>query len=676
MTGSFGLTLSPLLPWPVTAAFAALALALVVLSAWKGARGTGLRALGLALLLLVLLNPRISEAEREARPDIALIVLDRSESQSTGDRPARTIGALEALRAMAGRFTDLELRVVEAGSQGEGTRLFGPLARALGRVPEGRFAGAVMVTDGQVHDAPSSPLPGPLHVLLTGDPDERDRRLVIEKAPAYGLVGKEVTLRFRIERTGGGAARPIGVTFRHNGRPAGGTRLRPGESGRFSFTIDHAGPSVVELVAEEAPDEASTDNNRAAVTVQGVRDRLKVALVSGMPHPGERAWRNLFKSDPLVDLVHFTILRPPTKQDATPITELSLIPFPVDELFEKKLADFDLLVLDRYVVRGVLRPKYLNNVARFIDGGGALLVAAGPELAGPRGLGATRLAELLPARPSGGVVEGAFRPRLTEAGGRHPVTELGADQETWGRWFRRLEVEVKRGTALMEDDGGRPLLVLDELGKGRVALLLSDHLWLWARGFDGGGPHIETVRRLAHWLMREPELEAEALTARVRQGRIEIERRTLARRGAPVTVVSPSGKTRRVVLEDAGHGRWQRDIAADEVGLWRIEGGDRTALATAPPADPLEASETTATAEHLTPITAKTGGSVSWLSEGIPNLRRVAPDRTASGRDWIGLVKNRAEAVTGLAQRPVLPAPLLLGLALVALIGAWWQEAR
>src|SRR5207302_1897653 len=219
------------------------------------------------------------------------------------------------------------------------------------------------------------------------------------------------------------------------------------------------------------------------------------------PHAGERVWRNILKSDPSVDLVHFTILRPPEKQDGTPIRELSLIAFPIRELFDVKLDDFDLIIFDRYSRRGIIPQAYVENVVRYVRKGGAFLEAAGPSFGTPMSLYRTPLGEILPTEPTGNVYEDGFKPQLTEAGRRHPVTEdlsgAGKPGETpsWVRWFRQVEARVHHGTTVMNGDHSAPLLVLDRVGKGLVAQLLSDQLWLWARGFEGGGPQAELLRR-------------------------------------------------------------------------------------------------------------------------------------------------------------------------------------
>ena len=172
-----------------------------------------------------------------------------------------------------------------------------------------------------------------------------------------------------------------------------------------------AAQNIVEI--EAAPlsgGELTLVNNRAVVSIDGVRDKLRVLLVSGEPNPGERTWRNLLKSDPSVDLVHFTILRPPEKQDGTPINELSLIAFPTRELFQQKIDQFQLIIFDRYARQGVLPMIYFDNITRYVRDGGAVLVDAGPDYASQTSIWHTPLDVVLPAEPSGSVTNEAFRP--------------------------------------------------------------------------------------------------------------------------------------------------------------------------------------------------------------------------------------------------------------------------
>ncbi len=501
------ISFAPVLGWPLIAVLAAIGLCLMAVSAYARARGWPLRSLALALLLLALANPSIRNEQREALTDIAVAVIDRSLSQQGGNRPGQTDAAEAALRSAVQRLGNTELRVVDVRSgvsaSDDGTLAFEALNRALSDIPPERFAGAIMVTDGQIHDAPAeagaSGLSAPLHGLLTGSRSERDRKVVIERSPRFGIVGNEQTIQFRVDEVNGENA-PVDVTLRFGNAPPQTLSVTPGASNEVTVTVDHGGQNIAEISVPPLEGEISTQNNRAISVIEGMRDRLRVLLVSGEPHPGERAWRNLLKADASVDLVHFTILRPPEKQDGTPIKELALIAFPTRELFVDKLDEFDLVIFDRYRRQAMLPAAYLGNVARYVQEGGAVLISSGPDFASEDGLYATPLADIIAAPPSGEIIEGAFTPQLTEAGRKHPVTrnlpQSGGETPSWGRWFRLVGTSSAAGDVIMSGDDGKPLLVLSHAGEGRVAQMLSDQGWLWSRGFEGGGPQTELCAAL------------------------------------------------------------------------------------------------------------------------------------------------------------------------------------
>jgi hypothetical protein len=694
---SVELVAHPLVPLWLLAAAASAAFLLLLVAIARKARGWFLRALTLSALALALLDPRLVREQRQSRPDLALVVVDDSLSERIGTRAAMAEDARARIEGALGALPGLEVRTIRTGSQTTGeTHLFEAIEHAAAGGGSDRLAAVIIISDGQVHDVPppgSAPwLNAPVHLLLTGGKDERDRRIVIEQAPAYGLVDSNVAINYRVEQVGPaadarGRAR---VRVRIDGEESGSVEAEIGHGEKLPLSIHHAGPTVVELEVEAEDDEVSTINNRAAVVVNGVRERLRVLLISGQPHPGERTWRNLLKSDPSVDLVHFTILRPPEKDDATPLKELSLIVFPVQELFETKLHDFDLVVFDRYAVRGILPAPYFARIADYVRKGGALLIAVGPEFAGAQSLARTALDEVLPASPRDRIIEQAFRPQITEIGRRHPVTsglpgetaagdadvEETAVGPTWGRWLRVVDGETKSGTMLMTAAGGRPLLLVDRVGEGRVAQLMSDHIWLWARGYDGGGPHAELLRRLAHWLMKEPELEEEHLEGRVSDGRLLIKRRSLSAGEADIAVTAPTGQTEHLRLGAGADGIARGDVKAEQVGLWRIDDGVHTALAAVGPINPPELMDLRATPDRLSPLIEATRGGTGWLADGIPEFRRTAPGREAAGRGWLGLQQNNTYTVAGLTEVPLLPALLLLSGTLGALAGAWWREAR
>jgi hypothetical protein len=695
-----GVHFAPLLPWPLIAGLTAAAAVLLVILAVRRGRGWILRGLALGALVAALANPSVSRDERQPQPDLAVIVVDESASQTLASRTRQAEAALVSVESALGRFDDLEIRVVRADARSEqdGTRLFAHLERAVADEPAERIAGAIMITDGQIHDVPdpasASPLlNAPVHVLLTGEPEERDRRMVIEQSPAYGLVSETARIAFRVEDGGAqgasGAPEQARIQIRVDGEDAGSMTAVIGEVQFYDVVLDHAGPSVIELEADAAAGELSAVNNRAVISINGVRERLRVLLISGQPHPGERTWRNLLKADPSVDLVHFTILRPPDKDDFTPIHELSLIAFPVQELFEAQLNKFDLIVFDRFVVASVIPWHYLDRTAQFLEEGGAILLDVGPEFAGASSLYKTPLGRVIPASPTGRVIEQAFRAEVSELGGRHPVTaslpgeavagdadEGEDDGPQWGQWFRLIESEVLRGDVLMQGPAGQPLLIVDRLGQGRIGALMSDHIWLWARGYDGGGPHGELMRRLVHWLMKEPELEEERLTASVDGGQLVVQRRSLGTEAVAARIVAPDGSERTVTLEPGKDGVAYAEVPAPVPGLYRVEDGQHAALAASGPANPREFEDLRATPEHLRDVVEASGGGMAWLVHGTPELRRTASGRQTSGRHWMGLRRNAYATVIGVHEVALFPPLLALGLALGGLAAAWWREGR
>ncbi|MEJ0028248.1 MAG: hypothetical protein WDN01_19660 [Rhizomicrobium sp.] len=681
---------APHVPLALFWAAVGIAVALTILSFALRARGAWARALVFAALIFVLANPLIVNETHSPLPDVAAIVIDRSQSMGVDDRKAQEDAALAAIKKQLAGDKTLEIResVVTTTATGEdnGTQLFAGLNAALADVPPERIAGAILITDGEVHDAPAPDklaVHAPIHALIAGRRGEKDRKLTIVNAARFAIVAQSAPMVVRVDDFGSGGGGTAGIVLRIDGTTLGTQTVPVGRNATLQIPVRHGGENVVEVEAEPGPAELTLQNNRAVVTVSGVRDRLRVLLVSGEPHAGERVWRNLLKSDPSVDLIHFTILRPPSKQDPTiPVNELSLIAFPTQELFSEKLDSFDLVIFDRYSERGILPLPYFENLADYVDNGGALLVSSGPEFAGPMSISHTPLAAVLPAQPTGEIVTQGYKPVVTAQGMAHPVTRdlPGANTETaapsWGRWFRVIGANKVGGETLMSGPGGRPLLVLDKVRKGRVAELLSDQVWLWARGFEGGGPQAELLRRLAHWLMKEPELEEERLAATIADGRIAVERRTMADHAAPVTLTYPSGKTATLTLTKVEPGVWRATAKADELGLYRLTDGTLTAVAAAGPLNPKEVADMRATQAILSPIADASGGSVHWLSDGVPDVRRVGAGGNAAGSNWIGLRANGAYRVTSVEQQPLLPAWLALLLLLGTLLIAWRVEGR
>jgi len=688
----FNLSFSPLLPWPVLLGLGVVALGLIGLGLYARGRGSFLRALGLGLLLLAMTGPALVREDRDPLKEVVAVVVDQSGSQTIGERPAQAEKARAELEKRLNALGNVEVRVIESGrtdSEADGTRLFAALNAGLADVPLERLGGVFMITDGVVDDIPADVnalgFKAPLHALITGHEGERDRRIELLEAPRFGIVGKDQTIELRVLDTADNGE-PVALKVRRDGNPVATVVATPGERLRVPVKIEHGGPNVVELEVEALPDELTAINNKAVLTIEGVRDKLKVLLVSGEPHAGERMWRNLLKSDANVDLVHFTILRLPEKQDGTPINELSLIAFPTADLFGRKIKEFDLIVFDRYSNQSVLPLIYFDNIVRYVREGGALMLAAGPDFARPEGLYYSPLGRIAPARPDGNLTEHAFRAAITEDGAKHPVTRglPGAEQNppAWSEWFRQVDAEVMHGTSILSGAAGKPLLVLSREGNGRVALLLTDQMWLWARGFEGGGPHLDLLRRLAHWLMKEPELEEEALRANVRGHVIEIERQSLKVGVSPVTVASPSGAEESVSLTPSEPGISRANVNAAELGLYRLSDGNLSVLANVGPENPREFQEVVSTPDRLKPLAEATGGTVRRIGNAensevsLPCLVAIGESPVYGGAGYAAIKRVGASEVKGVGVMPLAIGFLGLAALLGSVSAAWLFEGR
>lgn len=687
----WSVSFAPLVPLPLLIGLAVLAALAAGAAIVLAGRSAILRALALIVLTVALADPSLVFEDREPVKDVVSVVVDRSASNRLADRSAQTDAAVAEVERQLRGIPNVEPRIVElrdAQGTSDGTRLFEALASSLADVPSERVAGAIAITDGLAHDTPANAealgLRAPLHVLTTGRNAEIDRRIMLVDSPRFGIVGKDQVIRLRVVDKNGSSR--AGLTIRRDGEIVARRDVATGQIVQVPIRIDRGGPNVVEIEAAPLDNELTLANNRAVITIEGVRDKLRVLLVSGEPHPGERTWRNLLKADANVDLVHFTILRPPEKQDGTPINELSLIAFPTRELFQVKIKEFDLIIFDRYANQSILPLLYFENIVRYVRDGGALLVAAGPEYAGSQTLARTPLGQILPAVPDGSVIDEAYRAQVSEPGKRHPVTRDLPGSEVspprWGEWLRMVGAQARAGAApVMTGPGERPLLMLAREQKGRVALFLSDHAWLWARGFRDGGPYLDLLRRLSHWLMKEPELEEEALRATARGGTVEVERQTLSDNPTPITITGPDGQSRTIPLEPGRPGLFTARIPTGDQGLYRLTSDNLTAFASVGPENPRELMEVVSDPAALQSLAQSTGGSSRRIGQesgsGV-SLPRIVPVRSGSqfaGNDWIGLRISDSGIVRGVQISPLFVG--LLGLAILfgALVAGWLGES-
>ena len=675
------LAFDPLIPWVVLWVLVAGAVALWGVYLYLRGKAWLFRALALTVLALALANPLWIQEQREPLKDIVAVVMDRSESMNFRGRTETAQAAYDAVRKTIDADETLELRVAETDPGADGTDLYVALQSALSDAPRERIAGAILITDGQIHDAPANaddakPM-GPVHALIVGGDEEIDRNIDIQQAPSFSIIDQKVEMRVQVNDP---TAQTVPVDITINGEKQPSQSVKVGEPSMISFTLKRRGENLVVLSVEGIPNELTLANNLASARISGVQDRLRVLLVTGEPHAGARVWRDLLKSDPAVDLVHFTILRPPQKSDNVPIEEIALIAFPKPQLFREKLDEFDLVIFDHELRPSVLEEQYLDRVARYVERGGALLIAAGPPYPGAYILYNTPLGGVLPGRATGEVVDGKFTPRLTELGKRHSVTAT-LPTEGWGPWMRYMKMDQGNSEALMQTPDGHPLLLLNRVGQGRVASVMSDQLWLWARGYEGGGPYAELIRRTAHWLMKEPELEEELLELEAGAApEITATLHTMSDTPAALSIEAPDGTKAESPWTLVSPGNYRAQVPAKELGLYRATSGKLNAVTLRGPTHPREYLDLRATPDKLQPVAAATLGGVFRLgADGtptVPRLDRVGERGNAAGSDWLGLRQRGAYAVRATDSTTLLPGVVGMLLACAFLMLAWRREGR
>lgn len=670
----------PLVTWDVVWVLLGLGGLTILGLLWRGARGSILRSLAILLLIGVILNPQSQTKDVEYLDDIVLVIEDKTRSQTLGDRQEQQDIAVERLLAHFEKEPNIQVfqYSVEDSVDDQGTLLVSALVEALNAHPAAQIAGVFIVSDGVIHDTGLPDIAAPVHHLMTGRQTDWDRRIRLDTVPAFGVLGENVTLRLAVEDIGPAPNQDqlVPLTISIDGGTPFEFTVEKGRVVDVSLPLAHGGTNILKLETGVMDGELTAINNTAIVSINGIRDRLRVLLVSGLPNAGTRTWRNLLKSDSSVDLVHFTILRPPEKRDGVPVSELSLIAFPTRELFMDKIDDFDLIIFDRFKRRGILPTAYLENVVRYVNEGGALLIAAGPDFAGASSISRSPLQDILPASPNGRVLSQKFQPKLSDIGQRHPVTQDLAQPDVWGPWLRQIGVEPPAGQTVLSGIDEEPLLVLDRVEDGRVALLLSDQTWLWGRNFEGGGPQPELLRRLSHWLMKEPELEEETLSVAHDANGITVTRRSLEATVLDAEITSPSGERYILTFDKLREGEFQSRFASDEIGLFRLTDGILDTVFALGDTSSKEFENPLSTQTDLAPLIQATNGGTFWIEEGMPRIREVNVNRVSAGPNWMGITPRNAQDVISIASKPLIPLWLAFVLLLSFVIGGWLHEAR
>lgn len=675
--GDFHLSFSPLFPDMVIAAIALIGFGLCLLSLRTHKVKAFYRLLFTGVLMLCLLQPQIVKEKRTPLKDVVLIAQDKSASMDFGHRHDIANASLSHLQTEFKKFPNLDVRTIDiaAGAEDE-TKVFDAVETALSDVPPDQRGGIIILSDGQIADIPSPELlKAPLHLVLSGSKKDRDRQIRIINAPGYGVVDETVSVKFRIEDQNMGTSSPVEVTLV---RPDGKSETRdavPGEDYEWPLAVTNAGQNAFELSTAVDTGELSPLNNSVILNVQGVRNRLHVLLVSGEPYPGARMWRDILNADPGVDLVHFTILRSPDKVDMTPNSELSLIAFPFEELFERKLKNFDLIIMDRFGLNTVLPDYYFANMRDYVLKGGALLEINGPDYSTPSSIYQTSLGDILPGVPNGEMLEGKFKPAVTALGKTHPVTSPLAAIPQWGSWLQQSPVTAIKGDVLMTGLQGNPLLILSRTGEGRVAQMTSDQIWLWSRGYENGGPTNELLKRTIHWLMKEPELDEKALDIKSDKDTITI--RTRDAKNNILSVTTPDRKESTLTLSAGSDGWLSGTMTVTAKGIYKFSDGEQQKLISVGDMTKPEFTDIITSDKKLLPSVKASGGGIIWAEDKSGfDIRYISPQKTMGGTDWIGLRRNGSSNVAASETKPLLPPLLFELILLLAALGLWYNESR
>jgi uncharacterized membrane protein len=567
---------------------AVLAVAVSALALWRQPRRRFglmlflLRLGAVASCLLVALQPSVELGQVSLLPNHVAVLVDASRSMSVAppDRgPSRAERAARLVANATPLFAEWERaghRVeyftfgqalatatpesLGAPPQAEATRMGEALSELHGRFAGRDLGGVIVISDGiDTGRIGRGPLDGetrrmlealeaPVHTVFVGEPELRDLSVATVLADDFAFVRTPIKLEAVLRHQGYGD-RQVEVTLLREGRVLDSKFVTlHGAAGQervsFETTPTEPGNFVFEVKTPVLLGEALESNNSQVFTIKVIRDRVRVLHVCGRPSWDERFLRSILRLNPNVDLVSFFILRTDTDEIPLGSGEMSLIPFPYQEIFDEQVRSFDLLIFHNFNYKPYWVEPYLPGVRDYIQSGGALAMIGG-DLSFASGLyGESALRDVLPVDLSGIPAEGArsystdnFKPRLTPTGRNHPVTSLSLDPKAnEGRWASLPPLQGINKVARLQpgasallvhpnqtssDGKPAPVVAVTEAGKGRTLALLTDSAWSWGFAAAGeersrtaqeklGNDDSRTLQRFwdgaIRWLVRDPAL--------------------------------------------------------------------------------------------------------------------------------------------------------------------------
>jgi hypothetical protein len=643
--------------------------------------------------------------------DEVAIILDNSASQQYSGKLKRSEDVLESLRERIAEIPSLTARVYSLSefqnsddelSGDQSTRLLPALRKILSNLDEDRLSGVIFLSDGQVSDSEETTgselaqninkhINKPFSVALSGNDSDLDAWITLNNYSKYGKVGSNAQITFTphySDNNGAGINNISGVVdvLDDAGNVVESRQVSYGKQVQITLPITKPRLNRYLLALRPVSGELSRINNMLPIELNGIRERMKVLLVTGKIYQGQRLWRNFLKSDPSIDLVHFNILRDVSDNPSAPEYELSLIPFPIFELFGEGIHKFDLIILDQYQGNFQIPEIYLNQVASYVTQGGSLLYVAGDSPDATMAIENSEFQSVLPIVPRGESILRSFKVKPSGLGISHPVTgNFAPNLGSSASWQRAEKVGSikKNAQILLEDETANPILAMAEFGKGRSATLLSDQLWIWSVNHQGGGPFQQLARNIIHWLLREPDLEPGQIQASITNNQLTVSKDNPYHLDDEILNITPLFKTQNneqskalqlVKSEGDKPSKLAAKITIEPDNAYIISSGEISKLVIPDIAGEQEVQNLLDDENSLEHLTEKTGGIIRQFSAGDNN--NIAYGKNMYSANKIPLLKNNAEALINSRESSVFGGLPLFMAGIILLCLSWLFESR
>ena len=638
------------------------------------------------ILLILVFNPLINSMRKLHHKDILIVMYDKTQSVIETKKIDQLIKVKKNIKDIIVDEEKLEIVEIEVNNLNNKdgkiqTKIITNVQKAFQKLEKNRVAGVIIVTDGIIHDLDKIEedfIDIPIHFFLLGNKNERDRSIITENIPEYAVVGKPIDFMFKIIDEN--FQEEVSASFILDGMQILTKTFITNINHQIKLPINHAGENLLEIKINNHPNEITFANNYKVFKINGIHEKLRVMLISGEPNMGLRNWRNILNSDPSIELLHFTILRPPSKRDLTPVKELALIPFPSQELFSADISKFSLIILDQYTLQGILPKKYLDNIVDYVIGGGAILNISGQEYLSDRSLLNSSLVNILPTRPEEFFI-GPFLPSLTDLGKRHPITntlEKDFKDYKWGKWFSFIKANKISGQTLMSANK-YPLLIINEVSQGRVAQILSDQSWVWNKDRENKGPLVELLRNTIHWLLKTPELQENYLNVIKNNNFITLNLNSLNEGDTSAIITSPSGENLFVLMKDNKNGSLFGKFESTEYGKFNIKVNDIEKDFFIGITDSKELEKVSSSSFLINSFFEKNKQylySITWLGDSIPKIVKVFNKNNIAGSNWVGLLEKKVQKNDTFINKELINWSLIMPLLLLLLFMCWYRENR